>query len=108
MPFKNNHKLSTGRPKGSKNNASQNVRENFQKLVENNLEQLQKDIDVLEPYERIKVILQMSKFVLPQLRAIEINQLIPKEEVRHYTDEELDQRILEQAKKMGYKIEKVV
>ena len=42
MPFENNHKLSTGRPTGSKNKASENVRENFQSLVENNLEQLQK------------------------------------------------------------------
>lgn len=74
MPFKKNHKFSHGRPEGSKNKATQKVRENFQNLVEVNMEQMQKDINALEPYERIKVILQMSKFVLPSLRAIE-NQI---------------------------------
>ncbi len=80
MPFKNNHKLSTGRPEGSKNKSTQAVRDNFQMLVEHNLEQLQMDIDSLEPYERIKIILQISRFILPQFRAIEIDQLIPKEQ----------------------------
>ena len=74
MPFKKNHKLSNGRPNGSKNIATLKVRDNFQKLVEDNLKQLQKDIDTLEPYERIKVILQISKFVLPSLRAIEVQR----------------------------------
>ena len=106
MPFENNHKLSEGRPRGSKNITTQNVRNNFQALVQNNLEQLQKDIDTLEPYERIKIIMQLSKFILPQLKSIEVEKVDPRDKFRHYTDEQLHNRILELVRKSGYTIEK--
>ena len=107
MPFENNHKLSEGRPRGSKNITTQNVRENFQTLVENNLEQLQKDIDTLEPYERIKIIMQLSKFILPQLKSIEVEQVTPRDKFRHYTDTQLEEKIIQYAREKGYILEKV-
>ena len=106
MPFESNHKLSEGRPRGSKNKASENVRNNFQMLVENNLGQVQKDIDTLEPYERIKVIMQLSKFILPQLKSIEVEKVNPRDKFRHYTDEQLEEKIIQYAREKGYTIEK--
>ena len=61
-----------GRPKGTPNKATAEVRKAFQSLVENNLPQLEKDLKQLEPRERINAILGIAKFVLPQLKATEI------------------------------------
>ena len=103
MPFKKKHKLSKGRPQGSKNKSTQEVRENFQKLVEENIDQLREDFKCLEPKDRIKYILHMSKFVLPTLKAIDMDftqtNVKPLEVNFHYTDEELENRIFELIKK---------
>jgi len=108
MPFKKNHKLSKGRPQGSKNKATQKVRDNFQKLVEVNMKQLQKDIDSLEPYERIKVILQISKFVLPGLRAIEVQQAFVEQPLfpdRDYPMHKLSDATLEELSNISVEME---
>ena len=49
------------------------IRNSFQLLIENNLEQLETDLKELKPFERIKVILELSKFVLPTLKATELS-----------------------------------
>jgi len=61
-----------GRPAGSKNKATAEVREKFKELVENNLSTFQDDLDKLEPYERLTIVMQMAKFVLPTLKATEL------------------------------------
>lgn len=61
-----------GRPKGAVNKNTAQIRENFQSLIENNLEQLENDLKELKPFERIKIVLELSKFVLPTLKATEL------------------------------------
>jgi hypothetical protein len=61
-----------GRTKGTPNRTTNEIRNHFQKLVDDNLTQLEKDIKDLEPKERIKTILELSKFVLPTLKATEL------------------------------------
>jgi hypothetical protein len=61
-----------GRPKGTPNRDSAEIRANFQLLIEGNLEQLENDLKELKPYERIKIILELSRFVIPQLKATEL------------------------------------
>lgn len=72
MKFTENNKLGNGRPKGSTNVATKEIRERFNLLVENNIEKLQEDITSLEPFQRIKVIIELSKFILPTLKSIDI------------------------------------
>jgi hypothetical protein len=60
-----------GRPKGSVNKTTTEIREKFSVLLENNLEKFQADIDLLEPKDRIKVILELAKFIVPTLKATE-------------------------------------
>ena len=60
-----------GRTKGATNKDTAEIRSSFQYLIENNLEQLESDLKELKPFERIKVILELSKFVLPTLKAVE-------------------------------------
>ena len=76
MPFKG-VRNNEGRPKGSKNKATAEVREAFKKLVEDNLDKLQHDLTELEPKDRINAILALSKFILPQLRAMEVKDVSP-------------------------------
>lgn len=60
-----------GRPKGTPNKETAQVRESFKLLVENNIDTLQTDLDSLKPIERIKVIIDLAKFVMPTLKAID-------------------------------------
>jgi hypothetical protein len=62
-----------GRSKGTVNKTTAEIREQYQKLVSNNLEQLDNDLKSLEPLQRLKMIIELSKFVVPTLRAIELN-----------------------------------
>ncbi len=65
--------------KGIPNKATNEVRKAFQQLVENNLPKMQKDLDSLEPKDRIKFMLDMAKFILPQLQSISIDDLREQE-----------------------------
>lgn len=70
-----------GRKKGSPNKTTVEIRDAFQILIENNLNQLQDDLDYLEPLARIKVLIELSKFILPQMKAVDVS-LDSKPEVR--------------------------
>lgn len=85
-----------GRTKGTTNKTTSELREKFSLLLENNFDKLQKDIDLLEPKDRIKTILELAKFVVPTLKATDltiesehlINMInlgngISPEEIRH-------------------------
>ena len=61
-----------GRSIGTPNKVTAKVRESFATLLENNLVRLQDDIDSLKPAERLNLILQVAKFVIPTLKAIEV------------------------------------
>jgi len=61
-----------GRPKGSVNKSSNEIRETFQLLLENNIEKIQEDINGLTPKERVKLLLDMAQFVVPKLRSIDL------------------------------------
>jgi hypothetical protein len=65
--------------KGIPNKASSQVREAFKQLVERNLPQMQTDLDSLEPRDRLKFMLDLSKLILPQLQSISIDDLRERE-----------------------------
>jgi len=62
-----------GRKPGTPNRTTKEIREIFQNIVENNLDQIQEDIEELEPMARLRVIIELSKFVLPTLRATDVS-----------------------------------
>jgi len=61
----------SGRPVGSKNQTSSQIRDTFQLLLENNIEKIQEDLNELEPKDRIKLLLDLSNYILPKLRTTE-------------------------------------
>jgi len=62
-----------GRVKGTPNKETQSIRDSFKLLVENNLQTLQEDFDKLNEAERIKYTIELAKFCLPTLKAIEMS-----------------------------------
>ena len=67
-----------GRPKGSVNKATAEVREKFKELVESNISNFQDDLDSLKPIDRLNVVIQLAKFVLPTLKATELTTDLDK------------------------------
>ena len=61
-----------GRPKGAVGVVTAAVRERFNLLVENNIDKLQTDISSLEPFQRLKIIIELAKFVLPTLKSVDV------------------------------------
>ena len=56
MPFvKNDTRINRGgRPVGSKNNATTEIRNKYLQLIENNFKQLEEDLQTLKASERVK------------------------------------------------------
>lgn len=61
-----------GRQKGTPNKNTMETREMFKQLLEKNIDSLQSDINQLEPFQRVKVLLELAKFVVPTLKAMEL------------------------------------
>jgi hypothetical protein len=96
MGFTKGNKWSTGRPKNSRNKNTSIVRANFKKLVEDNLTSLQNDLDQLHPEARIKAIVSLAKFVLPQLTTITLQEDSPEHKTLHLS--QADFKIIEDLK----------
>lgn len=62
-----------GRTAGAVNKTTSEIREHYQNLVSNNLEQLDNDLKSLEPLQRLKMVIELSKFIVPTLKATELN-----------------------------------
>ena len=86
MAFRNKELASRagklGTRKGVQNRTTQQVRKAFQLLIDDNLEQMQSDLDALTPRDRLRFIIDLSKFILPQLQAVSIDDLRDKDEFR--------------------------
>lgn len=62
-----------GKPKGSLNKSSEKIRLAFAQLLEDNLDTLIEDISKLEPKDRARFFLDLSKYIVPTLKASEIS-----------------------------------
>ena len=69
MAFTEGRKKTGGRKKGVGNKSTEQLREMVGKLMEDNMERIQSDIDSLEPKDRVKAMIDLMRFVLPTLKA---------------------------------------
>jgi hypothetical protein len=49
------------------------IRKKYLELIQNNFEQLETDLQTLKASERVKAIIELSKFILPTLKATEMS-----------------------------------
>ena len=63
-----------GRPKGSPNKTTTEMRDMITKFVGDNLEKIQEDFDKLDPAKRIEMLDKMMKYVLPNRVAVELDK----------------------------------
>ena len=75
MPFTKGDKNinRSGRKSGSTNKTTTEIRKKYLELIEKNFEQLETDLKSLRASERVKAIIELSKFILPTLKATEMS-----------------------------------
>ena len=71
MRFDKGNTKGKGRPKGSKNKSTDNIKKAFHQLITDNLEVLQEDLDDLTPKDRLKTITDLAKYVIPIQKQID-------------------------------------
>lgn len=64
-----------GRPKGTPNKVSAEMKEKVQMFIENNFDQIQADFKALEPRERVTLYERLLKYVIPTKIESEINDV---------------------------------
>jgi ribosomal protein L29 len=108
MPFKKNESGNpAGRPKGATDKAKTEIREMYQQVIENNLSNVEiwlSNIAEDNPAKALDLMLRLSEFCLPKLKAMEIKAdtndqtivVIPP----NFTPEERELRINELKKKL--------
>ena len=65
-----------GKPKGAENKLTKEIRAKIGLILNNNIDKVQSDLDKLEPKDRLTILLQLVKYVTPQLKAMEVETTI--------------------------------
>lgn len=87
---------SNGRPKGSRNKTSAEVREKFQQLVDcYSLAQMKADLMELEPGERLRIMTGLLDFFIPKLNRTDHSMTIGDERIIIQLPNTNDNRLLE-------------
>jgi hypothetical protein len=69
--FKKDNKMGKGRPKGSTNLVTSKMKELFAKALEDDTYPILDDINSLSPKDRLKVKLEIAKFIIPTLKSVD-------------------------------------
>jgi len=101
MPFEKGHTHSTGRPKGSTNLVSKEIREVSAMLLQGQLDVLQDKLPTLKDSDYIKAIGLLMKHVLPAQKQVEVEtinhptefQIEVIDKLADVTNEDLDKSI---------------
>ncbi len=86
-----------GRSKGTPNKVTTGMREWLSDLIDNNREQMERDLQTLEPRERLHILERFMQYVLPKRQAVSASVDIDK-----LSDEQLDELINTLTKEMSY------
>jgi predicted component of type VI protein secretion system len=86
MPFeKGNSGNPEGRPKGTNNKLSKQLRETINDFLETNFETVINDFEKLTPKERLKFYCELLQYGLPKLQAVQMET-----EFENLSDEQLN------------------
>ena len=84
-----------GRPKGSFNKVSKELRERIQAIVESSLDEIEQDLNELSPKDRLSFRVKLLDLVLPKYKSIEIEPRISDEEYQQFMEYKRDQERLD-------------
>lgn len=84
-----------GRPKGSPNKVTTQMRDAFAALYEDNKHRLQEDLNALSPRDRMKFWAEMMPYFAPKLIATKAEITVKQTGAEHLSSDELTQYILE-------------
>jgi hypothetical protein len=73
MAFEKGNKHGSGRPKGSLNKTTAQIKDYLQTVSEYLETELMSDIDVLNPIERVKLWLSIQEYLIPKLTRQQID-----------------------------------
>lgn len=76
----------TGRPKGAKDKAQSTVKEWLASLIDGKREQIEADLDALEPKERLMMLEKLMQYIIPKQQAVQADVAM-KEEAREDMNE---------------------
>ena len=63
----------TGRPKGATNRTTEEIRNVFSELLTANIENIQADLDSLDPKDRLAMLFKLSEFIIPKLQSTKMD-----------------------------------
>lgn len=80
-----------GRQKGTPNKLTKNVRNTLEKIISKNARHIQRDLDALEPKDRLLLLEKFMQYIIPKQASVkaEIENLTP-EQLEAVTDELLE------------------
>jgi len=93
-----------GRAPGAKDKVQTDIKQAFQSLIEGNLPNVEKwlnDVATTNPAKALELMLRLSEFILPKIKAVELIGLDNKASLGDLSEEELDKRICELEVKLG-------
>lgn len=79
-----------GRPKGSPNKATTEVRQWLSRLIEKNKRQIERDLKAIEPKDRLLILEKFMSYTVPKMQSIQAQV-----DFNNLTDEQLDNLVLE-------------
>lgn len=95
MPFKKGQSGNpAGRPQGTKNKVNQEIRERINDFLDNNFDDIQADIQRLEPKDRVKFFIELLSFGVPRLKNIGMDiQNTPEMNIKDMREKEISAAI---------------
>lgn len=81
-----------GRPKGAINRANRPLKENISNFLEKSWPSIKRDINKLEPKDRVAIYEKLLSFVMPRLKSIDATVEVEKK-LESLSDEKLNQLI---------------
>jgi len=73
MPQKGTTNNPAGRPVGSPNKVTKQVRESLQEALSGEIEKIGKLLESLEPKDRLEIIVKLLQYILPKLESETVN-----------------------------------
>ena len=83
-----------GRPRGTKNKATDNLRGTIKAFLDKNWSKVQKEFDALEPKDKLQFIDRMLAYSLPKLQAVQMDVITDVDRLNDRQVDELFNRII--------------